>query len=308
MANMILRLDADDVWSAVEIIDTVALLAEELIGRTIGCLDGQDPAGRLEPWSQDEYLLFDGESAGWCALPAASLRTAQSAALAALATRELLVPGGVTVAMLGALAATQPQLAVLARHVPDIVHVAVRLTDAAGAKAFEPRLVDQLDLSGIGLTVVPTLAESLFGANLVIVADDGAMAEGFATARFGHLVHGALVVNASGQDLPTALVDHVDQIYVDDLALLPDHTDRLVVARHLTRSAEAGPAHPPVIAGDLGQLLSSARQGRERDDDVVLVELLRVHTPNVLLAQHIAEAGRRSGFGTRVQYEHPQPP
>jgi hypothetical protein len=56
VANTILRLDADDVWSAVEIIDTVALPAEALIGRTIGHLGGHATAGRLEPWSHDGYV------------------------------------------------------------------------------------------------------------------------------------------------------------------------------------------------------------------------------------------------------------
>ena len=299
MTKAVRRLDADDVWSAVETIDTVALLAEELIGRAIGYAGWHDPAGRLTSWEAGggEYALFDGRSPDLtCALPVTCLRTVQVAALATLATRELLAPGGVTVAMLGTLEALQPQLAVLAMHVPDLVHVAVHVTDDADPAALKSRLVDQLDLAGIGLSVVSTLEESLFGANLVIAANEGAMSEGLADERLGHLVRGTVVVNATGRDLPTDLVDHVDQIYVDDLALLPEHTNRLVVARHLTGPAENG----PVIPADLGQLLSGAHAGREQDDDIVLVELLRANDLNVHLAHKIAEAARRSGLGTHV--------
>ena len=309
MAETVLRLEADDVWRTLETLDPVAVLAEELIKRAINHHDREhEPACRLVPWTghDDQYVLTEGVPRGVrCAMPAAALRTVHAAALSALATRELLPPGGITVAMLGTRRATETQLAVLVKHVPDIVHVAVRITDMAETDTLEPRLLDQLDLAGIGLSVMTALAETLFGANLVVVVSEEALTEGGEHAGVKHLVRGTVLVNASGHDLPTDLVDHVDQIYVDDLALLSAHPDRYVVDRHLAHASAGEPwagaqGRPPDIAADLGLLLAGARPGREQQDDIVVVELLSADTPNTNLAHMIAEAAVRGGLGQRV--------
>jgi ornithine cyclodeaminase/alanine dehydrogenase-like protein (mu-crystallin family) len=309
MDETVLRLDAEDVWRTLETLDPVAVLAEELIKRAINHPNReQEPDCRLVPWTGhgDEYVLAECVAQGVsCAMPATALRMVHAAALAALATRELLPPGGITVAMLGTMDETQAQLAILARHVPDIVHVAVRFTDATDDDTLEPRLLDQLDLAGIGLSVVSALAETLFGANLVVVVSEEALTDGAEEAAVKHLVRGTVLVNTSGHDLPTELVDHVDQIYVDDLALLPENPDRYIVARHLTNETAGAPwagepGRPPAIAADLGLLLTGARPGREQQDDIVVVELLSAHAPDTHLAQTIAQTAARSGLGVRM--------
>jgi ornithine cyclodeaminase/alanine dehydrogenase-like protein (mu-crystallin family) len=295
MTDTVLRLDVDDVWRVLDAIDPVAVLAEALIKRAIGqSVPRHESATGLVPWTAEapaddtagDYVLFEDRSRGLnCAMPAGILRMIHAAAIAALATRELLAPGGLTVAVLGTRFAIQVHLAVLARHVPDIVHVAVRITDSTEGPALEPRLVDQLDLAGIGLSVVTAVAESLFGANLVIAASEEAFAgpDRAGAPTVHDLVRGTLLVNACGHDLPAALLDHVDQVYVDDLALLPEHPDR-----------------PAAIAADLGLLLAGAHPGREQQDDIVVVELLSVHTPDLDLAGAIAETACRRGIGVRV--------
>jgi ornithine cyclodeaminase/alanine dehydrogenase-like protein (mu-crystallin family) len=309
MDKTVLRLDADDVWRTLETLDPVAVLAEELIKRAINHPDREcEPACRLVPWTghDDQYILVGGLPRDTrCAMPAAALRMVHAAALAALATRELLPPGGITVAMLGTRSAMETQLAVLVKHVPDIVHVAVRITDMAETDTLAPRLLDQLDLAGIGLSVTTALAETLFGANLVVVVSKEALTEGSEHAGIKHLVRGTVLVNASGHDLPADLVDHVDQIYADDLALLPAHPGRYVVDRHLAHTAAAppwagAPGRPPGIAADLGLLLAGARPGREQQDDIVVVELLSADAPNTHLAHLIAETAVRDGLGTWV--------
>jgi ornithine cyclodeaminase/alanine dehydrogenase-like protein (mu-crystallin family) len=205
--------------------------------------------------------------------------------------------------MLGTREETQAQLAVLAKHVPDIVHVAVRVTDDDEPGRLEPRLLDQLDLAGIGVSVVTALPASLFGANLVVAVSDGALTEGAKHAGVNDLVRGTVLVNASGHDLPADLVDHADQVYVDDLALLSAHPGRYVVARHLAHSEDGAwtaSGRPAAIAADLGMLLAGARPGREQQDDIVVVELLSATTPSNHLAQMIAETAVRCGLGTRV--------
>ncbi len=279
MAEAVLRLDADDVWSALDSVDTVALLAEQLIGRAIGHPGAtRGNSGRLTDWMAG-YVAFEPATGGRAtAMPVASLRVFESASLCALAARELVVPGGVTVAVLGTAADVQPKLAMVARHVPDIAHVAVCLS-GNGSDSLGGRLVDQLDLAGIRLTVADTLADSVFGANLVIAASADAVPGDF--DRGTHLVRGAVLVNATGQQLPAALTDRADHVYADQVPV--------------TSGPQARRA-----AADLGRLLAGGHPGREQDDDIVLVELQRTDTLNVRLAHKIHEAALRRGLGVQV--------
>jgi len=271
MAEAVLRLDADDVWAALESVDTVALLAEQLIGQAIGNPAARANSGRLADWPGG-YVTFEPSAGGRkTAMPAASLRVFESASLCALAARELVVPGGVTVAVLGTPADVQPKLAMVARHVPDIAHVAVCLT-GNGSGGLDRRLVDQLDLAGIRLTVATTLADSVFGANLVVAASADAL------PGDAHLVRGAVLVNASGAELPAGLADRADQVYADRAPA--DHARR--------------------ITADLGLLLTGGHPGRRQDDDIVLVELQARDTLNVQLAHKIHEAALRRGLGVQV--------
>ncbi len=307
MSEAIRRLNAEEMWTAVEAIDPVGVLAEELIDRTVG--NEVAPAGRLAAWTEhrgttngSELVVFDHpDAAARYLLPATSLRMFTSAALAALAARELLVPGGVTVALLGASPVTHSQLSVVARHVPDISHVAVCL--APPQSALPVRLTEQLELSGIRLSVMPTVVDTIFGANLVVTTEDGATRQDTSGMRIGHLARGTVLINTTGRDLPAELVDHVDELYVDDLALLPACRDRYFVARHLEERARSGGVggYVPRIAADLGQLLAGRHRARRHGDNIVLVELLGARRLNVRLADHIRRAAERIGLGCSVE-------
>lgn len=289
MSETVLRLRAYEVWTALEVIDPVSVLAEDLVRRGLDRSQRGTDA-RVRPWrGRSGYVRIDHPDATPpCVVPARSLRISLAAALAAVAARCLLPPGAVTVAMLGSVETTQPQLSVIARYVPDISHVALCL---ASAETVEPKLADELELSGIGLSVVPTLAEAVFGANLVVVTGNGIDLD---TLRLGQLAHGAVLVNATGEDLPAHLVDPVDQVFVDDLGLLTDHTHRRVVTAHLTR--------PPGkrITADLCQLLTGEHAGRMHNGDVVLVELLGVHELNAELAHRICAGATSTGLGEQI--------
>jgi ornithine cyclodeaminase/alanine dehydrogenase-like protein (mu-crystallin family) len=309
MTGSLLRLRAYEVWSALEVIDPVAVLAEDLIGRTVSRSGHvHRKSGHLAPWSGSErngnelVVLEHPATTTACVVPAQCLRDSLAAALAAVAARELLVGGAVTVGMLGSAQTVQTQLAVIARHVPDISHVALCLAD--GQETVEPKLADQLELTGIGLSVVPTLAEAVFGANLVVATNHSAARQDLTELRLGQLAKGAVVVNATGKDLPADLVDQVDQVYVDDFDLLSEHPERRVVATHhaewTTELTNLHGGAGPRISADLAQLLTGRHSGRRRGDDIVLVELLGAQELNAELAYRICEGAARTGLGVRV--------
>lgn len=306
MTETILQLRSHEVWSALEVIDPVATVAEYLIGRTVGRAGhGHRVFGQLISWSGagrngSELVLLDHpEATGPCVVPAQSLRSSHAAALAAVAARELLVSGGVTMAMLGPAEDVQPQLSVVARQVPDISHVAL-CGATMGTREIEPKLVDQLQLSGIELSVVSTVEEAVFGANLVVAAGHPTTVGDLTGLRIGGLARGTLLINATGHDLPTDLVDRVDQVYVDDLGLLDTYPDRHVVTTHRATPPPGTATMRPRITGDLAQLLTCKDPGRRLASDIVLVELLGVHELNADLAYRIYEVATRTGLGVRV--------
>lgn len=301
MSRSVLRLTVEETRTALQLIDPVAVLAEELLGRTIGHGDWTRSTGRVATNGAREVLVDididsdrDSDGAG-CVLPAASLRAFQSAALAALAARELLVPGGVTAALVGTSHAVQLELGIIAQYVPDISHVAVYLaTPEAGA--LDAGVLDQLELSGIGLSTVTAPAAAVFGANLIVATGD-LRHDDLRGLRASQLAAGAVLVNATGRDLPVALTKGVDQVYVDDLTWLEDCLDRYVVRAHLAGEGK----RPPRIRADVGQLLAGSRIGRVRAEDVALVELLSVDTPNRWLAGRLYHAALDCGLGELVE-------
>lgn len=301
MSDAILRLSVDDVWIALGDIDAVAVVAEELIGRTVGTMidDVRPIADWTGPGAHEhgaDLVLVEHRGTGVrCVLSASSLRMARSAALTALATRELLVPGGVTVAVLGATRTVQFQLALIVRCVPGISHVAACLPD--GTRSDLPAwLVDELELGGIALSVAGSLAGTVFGANLVVAGEEAVLGD-LGRIRLADLARGTVLINATGHDLPAELVDEIGQLYVDDLALLADNMSRYFVGAHL-KAADHANGRGPRIAADLGQLLVDGQFHRELHDRPVLVELLGTDQLSVPLALAILESALRRRLGS----------
>jgi ornithine cyclodeaminase/alanine dehydrogenase-like protein (mu-crystallin family) len=235
-------------------------------------------------------VLVEDQHTGTRALLSASvLRSVRLAGLASVAARELVSPGVVTAAVVGAGLAAQLHLAISARHVPNISHMALHSADGGLETPVAARVRDQLELDGIGLTVAAGLDQAVFGANLVIITSAGT-----GGLRAGQLTKGAVLVNASGVDIPRDVVEGVDEIYVDDIGVVDECEDRYVVRMHLAaRCAGTGR-----ITADLGHLLTGRHSPRRRAGDVVLVELLSVDVLDDQLAGTLCSAALRLDVGT----------
>lgn len=310
MTSPIHQLSAEELRSALDGIDPIEVLAEELIGQTVdrAAWDSRQ-ACRLTPWraasgaaTGDQVLVEELRSGSRCLLPASSLRMVRAAALTALSARELMTRGVVTAAVLGSGAPAQLQLTLNARYVRDISHVAIWPAGIEGGAPVEPEVLDELELAGIGLSFSKSVDEAVFGANLVILV--GGPPD---SLELGHLARGALLINTGGQDLPHDLVDGVDQVYVDDAGLVADNTERYFIRMHLAESDTSdwprlhdGSRHRRRIDADLGQLLTGAHPGRRHIDDVLLVELLSVHVLDIPLACRLHRAARERGLGARL--------
>lgn len=313
MTGPILRLSTEELVSALDVIDPVGVLADGLVGEP----GTAEPGCRLVPWppaapaagsprppeepSGDGgmVLLQDQRAGGRCLLPAAALGALRAAALSVLAARKLVVPGVVTAAVLGSGPAAQAALSLVARYVPGLSHVAVWPAGDPLRPAIRPKVLDQLDLAGVGSLVTTTVAEAVFGATLIITTSAGQL-------RPGQLSKGSVLINASRVDLPDELVDSMDQLYVDELRLVGEHPHRHFAQAYL--ASAGGTSAPPgqvrvrrdrLVEADLGQLLAMTHQGRGHLDHVVLVELLGGHTPDPMLACALYRAALQHGIGAR---------
>ncbi|PRY35769.1 hypothetical protein [Umezawaea tangerina] len=308
MDGPMLRLSADDLCTAIAGVDPVPVLAAELMA-------ARGDAGAVSGvrWGEarGEFAVLEDTATGErCALPAVALRAYRAAALTALAARQLLAPGVVTASVIGSGLAAQLQLMVIARHVPDVSHVAVCALTGDRGLPVSTRVVDQLDHAGIGLAVTTHVDEAVFGANLVAVTGFDAD-----VMRIDHLAKGAVLVNATGNDLPEHLVDGANQVYVDDPALLdsaghrhfarrrPSTEDTVCGARrHDGARRERG------IESDLGTVLTGAHPGRTRLDHVLLVELLGTTALDLALASLVHRAALVLGLGGFVTEGPAAPP
>ncbi|WBB79880.1 hypothetical protein O7606_00235 [Micromonospora sp. WMMD882] len=273
MDSLIPRLCADPLSDA-EAVDPVDLVTERLM------------TGATSPLSTDI-----GDRLG-CPRPARPETPGDrvafhTAVLAALAARHLLGPEVVTASVIGPGRAVHIHAMVIARYVSWVSLVSVFLTDQVATPdgatsttttpdgdALDARTVDELDLAGITLTRADSPAEAVFGANLVIVV--GAADRLPCPGPPPHLAKGALLVNASGHDLPPMLANQIDQVFVDDLSLVGS-----AAAHGLARPAHAR-IHPQPcyrLVGDLRQVVRGEHVGRTDQEQVLLVELLSSAVP-----------------------------
>jgi hypothetical protein len=309
MTGTIRRLRARDILAAIDVLDPLAVVADDLAGRSVArsLRTGRFAIGDApDPGLTLVENLDTGER---CVLPTACLRMVCAAAVAALAARELRGTGVVgTVALFGGAEPADLSLAVLAAHLPNLSHVAVHAPVAGGDPAVDPAVADRMELGGIGLSVSTEARRTAFGASLCVVADvdPGRLA-------VGPPAPGVLLVNASGADLPGDVLAAVDQVYVDDLGLLPDNGDRAVGRAHLSGSDtapdslrpqregwhrhQAGWRHHRRVESDLGQVLTGAHPGRAHVDDVVLVDLIGVRELHAALAGPLLRTAIEYGLG-----------
>jgi hypothetical protein len=257
---------SEEVWHAMEGFERPPVSAGGSGDGLTGPAASRDRAGGLVP--------VVGPGGAWYAVPVAAEPALRAAVWSAAAARRLLAGQVVTVGVLGRGLAGQLMLAGVVRYVPGVSHVS--LYGGSGHVRIEPRVVDGLDLAGVGFVVAGTAGEAVRGANLVIVCDDTG-----ADLRIERLSPHCVLVNAGGVDLPDELVDQVDAIYVDDTRLLGTHRHRYFVRAHAAavpapargRCTLGGPAaHRVRVLGDFRRLRTGRR--RPHAEQIVLVELL----------------------------------
>lgn len=255
-----------------------------------------NPARGL-PRASGLTVLFDAETGRpVCVMEAARISSLRTAAVTALATDLLGAHPIERLAILGAGELARCHLELLARRLPALREVRLYDPVRARAAALAARLTDA--------TVCASPEQAIRGAQLVVPVTT--TTTGY--IRDEWLAPGALLVNVSLDDPLPDVVLGADKVFVDDWSLVATDERRLL-GRMLRAGEIRGPdgdntqtitmARP--IAGELGDVLIGAREGRSRTDERIVVNPFGLAIEDIAVAHHVHERAIRLGLGTRLE-------
>lgn len=187
----------DDLWALTEHVDVSVVLRAALA--ELPAPGTAQVAGR-HPDDDSVLLLADPLTGGKAELPAAVVRAIRQAGCAAAAAVDLLPPAVITAGVVGTAPDVWWHARVLCQALPAITHIAVTAASTPPA-----RLVDHLDLAGVGLAVAADAQTAAFGANLVVAAGPAELTTEGITA-------GAVLVEAVSDAYPPSLRTQVDDL------------------------------------------------------------------------------------------------
>ncbi|WP_432839317.1 hypothetical protein [Dactylosporangium sp. CA-092794] len=288
------RLGLDDVHRALDAIDPVGLVVAELTGRGL-VVPG--PVLQVETNHPEPHVVTrETHSSIRVLLSADALRAVRCASLTVIAAQLLVPPGAATVCVLGSGLRAELMMRMLARYVLGISHIAVCAVDGPTGAIVTQRVIDELELSGIGLAITSRVDEATFGANLVGIATTGSLTD----LESRHISKAAVLVNCGGRPVPPSVVDHALLVCVGDRALREQHAHRYEAAQVQPNSARRRRVrYPRPVPTDFADLFQDGRTGPTISAlGVVVVDVLDPDQVSAALTYEMTSVARRLGLGT----------
>ncbi len=330
-ADTILYLSGSDVaraLEAVDIVETIAIalsahgrgetilpaesyLAWEQAGESLrslsmpGLVAGQpgvklinaNPANpeRGLPRASGLIVLFEPETGRpSCILEGGRISCLRTAAVTAVAAGLLGTDPIERLALLGAGALARCHLELLPSRLPALREIRVYDLESARAATLADGAADER------LVVHETAERAIRGAELVVPVTT--TASGY--IRYDWLRPGALLVNVSLDDPLPEVVLRADKLFVDDWTLVAQDERRLL-GRMLRAGRIRGPEDPlsdaRAIDGELGQLLTGAREGRTRPDEIIVVNPFGLAIEDLAVARQVHRHALALGVGTVLE-------
>lgn len=176
----------------------------------------------------------------------------------------------------------------------------IRLYNRSKAKAhvLAEELIRQYGHERFHISVFNDADRAVHGSTIVITATNSPEPV-FSDAAIEPGVH----VNAVGsylptmQELPTRLMKIADKIVVESREAALEETGDLLIP------IKQGEFHPEQIYGEIGEILSGMKQGRERQDEITVFESVGLATMDVVLAKFIYDLAVQAGVGQHVRLD-----
>jgi ornithine cyclodeaminase len=255
------------------------------------CLMPGNPARGLDA-HQGLVALFDGETGVPTAiLDASAVTEIRTAAVTAVATRELARKDARALAILGAGVQARSHLKALLRVRP-FDHVRIYAPTEEHAQA----VVDEAPATDADLSVAPSAELAVRGADVVVVATSSR--EPVMSREW--LSIGAHV-NAVGASSPTAR--EIDVQSVADSALFCDSRESLrnEAGEFLLAIQEGAIPGEEHVRAELGEILAGMKPGRQDDTELTLFRSLGLAVEDLAAAEHAVAVARSHGIGTEVE-------
>jgi ornithine cyclodeaminase/alanine dehydrogenase-like protein (mu-crystallin family) len=257
------------------------------------CLIPDNPARGLDA-HQGIVGLFDGETGVPTAiLDASAVTEIRTAAVTAVATRELARADASVLAILGAGVQARSHLDALAR-VRDFAHVRIYAPTEAHAQA----VIDaaRAPVSDAELTVAPSAELAVRGADVVVVATSSREP----VLRREWLSVGAHV-NAVGASTLTARELDVETVaasalFADSRESLRNEAGEFALA--ISEGAISGEDH---VRAELGEVLAGMKPGRADGAELTLFRSLGLAVEDLAAAEHAVANARDQRIGAEVE-------
>ncbi len=217
----------------------------------------------------------------------------RTGALTTLGARELARPGSKTLAHIGARGTAFSNVELLDRLF-DFDEIRVTSRRAESRESFGARLEDAL---GKPVRVTDTIEEAVVGADVVVEATR--LPEPMPILRTRWLDSCSLLIPYGTKSaLELDVLDAMDKVVVDDWAQCGRDDDFGALRPHV----RAGLLTAETLHAELGQILTGAKPGRERDDEKILFWHRGLGTTDVALAHMLWLRAVEQGVGTVVRY------
>lgn len=266
-----------------------------------------NPAHGL-PRASGLTLLFDNNSARiTCVMEGAYISSLRTASVTMLAAEVFGAAKIEHIAIIGAgvLAEAHIELVLKRRsHFPDVACIHIFDLEADRITALSHRLLGRLKEKDIALHIASSAEEAIRPAQLIVPATT--TTTGY--IQFGWLQPGACLVNISLDDPLPEVVLQADKVIVDDWQLVKDDPRRL-----LGRMYRAGQILGPDeaigentgncrrIDAQLGEVIAGIKQGRQHEDEIILVNPFGLAIEDVALAAHVYRAALRQQIGQQLE-------
>jgi ornithine cyclodeaminase len=242
---------------------------------------------------QGSVMLFDGDTGELLSLMNASPITAvRTAAVSAVATRLLAREDASQLAIIGAGVEARTHLAALS-HVRAIARTRVTSRTRQSADKFVEEMTRRFDFP---IEAVDTAEQALEGADIIVTVTNSHEP----VVNRDWIPPGAHI-NAIGTHSPSSR--EIDGATMGAARLFVDRRESAISeAGDYILALKEGFITPDSIVGEIGELLTGAKQGRQSSDEITIFKSLGLAVEDLACAQHLFREAQNQNVGTWVGF------
>ncbi|GCF07275.1 ornithine cyclodeaminase family protein [Dictyobacter arantiisoli] len=259
------------------------------------------------PRASGVTLLFDTLTARiQCIMEAAYISSLRTASVSALSVELCQGPKEITtLAVIGAGVLAEAHIALFIQRLARLRRVLMFDFVLERMQACYENLLPLLQQYNVQMSFAESAQQAVEQAELVVPATT--TTTGY--IQYNWLNPGTILINVSLDDVLPEVVFRADKVIVDDWTLVKNDPRRLIGRMYRAGQIIAPDDAETIIeAGQrkidaqIGDLVLGTRKGRERAEDIILVNPFGLSIEDIGLASHIYQRAQALGLGTHLDY------